>query len=346
MLTTDAVGGVWRYSLDLANGLAERGIRTVLAVMGPDAEGAKRKEALAVPGLWLIQSGLPLDWTAGSAAELASACASLRELSRLTGVSSVHLHAPALAGDEGWPVPVVAACHSCVATWWQAVRGGGMPPDFQWRTDMAATGLHTANALIAPSLAHAAAVQRAYGPVTIQVVHNGRAAPTSTPGERARSVLTAGRLWDEAKNAAALDRAAPHLGWPILAAGPVKGPEGNLITLANLHCLGELEPHEIEKHFESATVFASMARYEPFGLAVLEAAQAGMRLVLSDIPTFRELWDGAARFVSDEADLVPALRSALEAEGDGGAQARSARYSLDAMVESTVAVHRAAGAPV
>ena len=68
-----------------------------------------------------------------------------------------------------------------------------------------------------------------------------------------------------------------------------------------------------------------MARYEPFGLAVLEAAQAGMRLVLSDIPSFRELWDGAATFVaSRRADLLPALRHALAAPGDGGAQARAA----------------------
>ena len=30
---------------------------------------------------------------------------------------------------------------------------------------------------------------------------------------------------------------------------------------------------------------------------MLEAASAGCALVLSDIPTFRELWDGAALFV-------------------------------------------------
>ena len=39
-------------------------------------------------------------------------------------------------------------------------------------------------------------------------------------------------------------------------------------------------------------------RFEPFGLAVLEAARAGCALVLSDIATFRELWDGAALFVA------------------------------------------------
>src|SRR3546814_4918927 len=46
-----------------------------------------------------------------------------------------------------------------------------------------------------------------------------------------------------------------------------------------------------------ATFFALPARYEPFGLAVLEAALSGCALVLGDIPTLRELWDGVAAFV-------------------------------------------------
>jgi glycosyltransferase involved in cell wall biosynthesis len=44
---------------------------------------------------------------------------------------------------------------------------------------------------------------------------------------------------------------------------------------------------------------------------VLEAALAGCALVLSDIPTFRELWDGKAVFV--ELDDPATLRLAIEA---------------------------------
>ena len=40
----------------------------------------------------------------------------------------------------------------------------------------------------------------------------------------------------------------------------------------------------------------SPSRYEPFGLAALEAAGAEAALVLSEIPTYRELWEGAALF--------------------------------------------------
>ena len=76
--------------------------------------------------------------------------------------------------------------------------------------------------------------------------------------------------------------------------------------------------------------------YEPFGLAVLEAAQAGCALLLSDIPTFRELWDGAALFVaaatiaraspsraSDALLADPATRRGL---GGAAARASGARY--------------------
>jgi glycosyltransferase involved in cell wall biosynthesis len=51
-------------------------------------------------------------------------------------------------------------------------------------------------------------------------------------------------------------------------------------------------------------------------LSVLEAAKSGCALLLSDIPTFRELWDGAALFVSprDPNALRRALCSLCENE--------------------------------
>jgi glycosyltransferase involved in cell wall biosynthesis len=56
------------------------------------------------------------------------------------------------------------------------------------------------------------------------------------------------------------------------------------------------------------------ARYEPFGLSVLEAALAGCALVLGDIPSLRENWDGAAVFVdpSNDSNLSTVLCSLIE----------------------------------
>jgi glycosyltransferase involved in cell wall biosynthesis len=42
------------------------------------------------------------------------------------------------------------------------------------------------------------------------------------------------------------------------------------------------------------------ARYEPFGLSILEAGLSECALVLGDIPSLREGWEGAAVFVAPE----------------------------------------------
>jgi glycosyltransferase involved in cell wall biosynthesis len=345
-MTTDAVGGVWRYSVDLAEGLAGCNIQTVLAVLGPSASSAQRAEAETVHGLRLVETGLPLDWTATTSLELAQASERLAGLAALAGVGSVHLHAAALVGAARWPAPVVSVAHSCMATWWRAVRDGPMPDDFAWRSTTTRAGLLASREVIAPTAAHARATEAAYGPMPIHVVHNGSHALPASSRPRRPGVLTAGRLWDAGKGADWLDHAAPGLGVPILAAGPTRSPDGSEVRFGHLRLLGTLGPDALAAEYAGVTVFASMAQYEPFGLAVLEAAQSGMALVLSDTPGFRELWDGAAIFVADEAGLLPALRQAIATPEPWAARAqeRARRYTIEKMVAGTLAVHRGVAA--
>ena len=349
LVTTDAAGGVWRYALTLSAGLAERGQGVVLAVLGPAATTAQ-VQAAQRPGVRVVQTGLPLDWAAPDPAALAHASERLAALAALTGAGTVHLHAPALVGAAAWPVPVVAVTHSCVATWWDAVRGGVPPVEIRWRIDATAAGLRRAQLVIAPTVAHAADTVRLYGRLRIAVVHNG-SVPAAVSAVREPSILTAGRLWDEGKGVAWLDRAAPQAGVPVRAAGPVQepvqgpvqGPVGGTASFAHVQLLGTLDPDTMAHAYAQASVFASLPAYEPFGLAVLEAAQAGCALVLRDIPSARELWDGAALFVNSEPGLLPALHTALRYSGSLGAKAQihAARYTADAMVDGTLALHRA-----
>jgi glycosyltransferase involved in cell wall biosynthesis len=136
------------------------------------------------------------------------------------------------------------------------------------------------------------------------------------------------------KNAAMLDRIAARLPMPFLAAGPVLGPHGELIRLEHLNVLGQLDAAPLGALLARRPVFVSAASFEPFGLAVLEAAQAGCPMILSDIPTFRELWDGAALFVTpgDEGAFASAIEhlTADDAQHTAlGAKAaqRAARYT-------------------
>jgi glycosyltransferase involved in cell wall biosynthesis len=180
----------------------------------------------------------------------------------------------------------------------------------------------------------------------IHTVRNGRR-PVASGAERNRHVFTAGRLWDAGKNLITVDAAASRVPVPVCAAGPISGPNGTTIACTNLRLLGALNEAAMATEYASAAVFVSVARYEPFGLAVLEAAQAGCALVLSDIPTFRELWDCAAIFVDpdDPAALADVLRSLTRLPARCAhlgelARQRAASFTVEAMVESTLAIHQ------
>ena len=351
LMTADAVGGVWTYALDLAAGLQERGVAITLAVLGPAPSDGQRAKAKAVPGLHLIETGLGLDWTAENADQVAEAGRALTALAAELDCDLVHLNNPALAAAARFPCPVIAVCHSCVATWWDAVRGGDLPGDFAWRTDLVRQGYRAADLLLAPSAAFAQATAQAYAPLEQpRVVHNGRASrprSTTSAGATEPFVLTAGRLWDEGKNVAALDRVAGRLAAPVLAAGPTVGPNGAAVVLHHAKALGHVPMEALDTLFAARPIFASLAFYEPFGLAVLEAAQAGCPLVLSDIPTFRELWDDAATFVDprDEDGIARALSRLLadpaehERLGRAG-QERAGRYTVTAMVDGVEKAYR------
>ena len=92
--------------------------------------------------------------------------------------------------------------------------------------------------------------------------------------------------------------------------------------------------------------FVSPTLIDPFGLALLEAAQAGCPLVLSDIATFRELWDGVAQFFPPRDD-VRLAEDLLELASDPDrrrrlgetARARAARYTTQAMTEATLRLY-------
>ncbi|WP_270935851.1 glycosyltransferase family 4 protein [Falsiroseomonas oryzae] len=346
LITTDAVGGVWAHAIDLAGALAADGRRITLAVLGPGLDAARRAEAAQIPGMALIDTGLPLDWLAAEEAEILQAGRALAATAARCGADIVQLNSPALAAAARFPCPVVGVCHSCLPTWWEAVRSGPMPADFAWRGGLLRRGYAACDALVAPSGAFAAATARAHAlAAPPDVVWNGRVAGPSASG-MASFAFTAGRLWDDGKDLATLDRAAAQLDLPVLAAGARRGPNGAAITFAALRCLGALETGAVQQMLARGPIFVSTARYEPFGLAVLEAAQAGCALVLSDIPTFRELWDGAACFVAPgDADGFAVAVMMLSRDQEQrrslcvAGRRRARRFTAQAMATGMARIH-------
>ena len=352
-MTTDAVGGIWTYALDLGAALGRRGIRVTLALLGPGLDDAKRAEA-AERGLKLVDTGHDPEWLAADAAAVRAGGAALVGLARREAADLLHLNHPALAAEAGFGCPVLAVCHSCVATWWEAVRGGVLPEGLRWRAALHERGLANAEAVVAPSRSFGEATRRVYGFGDVPiVVPNGRDRPPALEAAEAPtpSVFTAGRLWDEGKNLGVLDRAAARLPVMVEAAGPLTGPNGATVALHNIRRIGTLDAEAIRAKLAQRPIFASTALYEPFGLAVLEAAQAGCALVLSDIPTFRELWDGCAVFVAPHDDRALAA-AVVRLLGDRGyraeraalSAARAADYTVEACAEGTGKAYAAADA--
>ncbi len=342
MLTTDAVGGVWRYCMELAAELRARETDILLVSMGPAPSAAQRAEAAAI--CTLLITDLPLDWLAETSAEIADAARALAAIAAEWNTDSIHLHTPALVPDADWPAPVVAFAHSCVGTWWRAVRGEQqLPPDLAWRAALVGAGLRAADRALAPTRAFARELSTHYGH-PVRAVPNGRR-PLPFRAVSRGGALTAGRLWDEGKNIRALDAAAARLDTVVRAAGPSIGPNGAAIECRALRLLGNLDEVALAREYAGAAAFISVARYEPFGLAVLEAAQSGCALVLSDIPTFRELWDGAAEFVDPgDTDAIACTIAAAVREPTAlsdAARRRAQAYDAETMAAATLDIHRA-----
>lgn len=348
LLTADAVGGVWQYATDLAAGLSALGIETVLAVMGPPPSNEQRERARSIASLTLVETDLPLDWLADHSADIAAAGRALAELAARHDADVVQLHAGALGAGAAFDRPVVVVAHSCLGTWWRATKGSEPDGPFRWRSELTGQGLARADRVVAPTTAFAEATKAVHNlgelPTT---VHNGRAPLVTTPSAQHDFAFTAGRLWDKGKNVATLDRAASRLPFPLYAGGPVESPSGDRIDLAHIHALGTLGDAEIACRLAARPVFVSAALYEPFGLAVLEAAAAGCALVLSDIPTFRELWHGVAVFVDprDEVGFAEAIRLVVHddfarVEMSRRARLRAAAFSVEALAAKMADIYR------
>ena len=328
LTSVDAVGGVWTYQLELARALPDA--RFSFAQMGPRPSDAQRKEVAALPNVELFESDWKLEWQAEPWEEVDRSGEWLLELERELKPDLVHLNGYS-HGALPFKVPKMIVAHSCVLSWWQAVKNEPAPDVWREYERRVESGLSTANAVVAPTNAFGRQLKRIYDlRHEVQTIHNGAAPFKTEPQPREPFVLCAGRAWDEAKNFAVLEDAAAQV--PIRLAG-----EAGDFDAPNIELLGRLERAELETQLQRAAVFAHPALYEPFGLGILEAAQAGCALVLSDIPTLRELWDGAAVFCPprDANDWTQTLGFLMNHESERldlsrRAKERAAKYSREA----------------
>lgn len=346
LMTADAQGGVWTYAIELAGALGRRGVEVVLATMGSPLDDHQRADADRL-GLAVHESDERLEWKSGPWDEVDRAGEWLLALADEVRPDVVHLNGYCHAALP-WGRPVVVVAHSSVWTWWRAVHESEPPAEWNEYRRRVIEGLGAADRVVAVSGSMLAALEEAYRPLPeAQVIPLGRDPAAMRPGRKQPYIFSAGRLWDPAKNLAALDRAAPEVPWPIHVAGEANPQDGREVRPRHLSVLGRLPGPELAEWMERAAIFAAPARYEPFGLAALEAGLAGCALVLGDIPSLREVWGDAAVFVPPEdADrLGAALRelvadSARRAQMQRAARTRALTFEPERMAAAYLALYR------
>jgi glycosyltransferase involved in cell wall biosynthesis len=143
--------------------------------------------------------------------------------------------------------------------------------------------------------------------------------------------------------------------WHLALAGQ-GADEGRLRRLADelavsdrVHFIGEIPPRRMADFLACLDVFVFPSQAETFGLAAVEAANAGVPCVVNDLPVLREVLSvegkPAALFVdaSDNEKLSTAVSGLLtnqdlKDELRRNAKGLKSRYSVDTMVEEYVQI--------
>ena len=314
-MTTDTLGGVWTYTLELCRALRPYGTEIHLIALGGHPSATQREEIDGLQNIIFYKSGHKLEWMKDPWNDVQKTQKMICRLCEK--ISPDILHFNNYMNLDGFrPCPIVTVYHSCVQTWWQSVKKFPAPSDWNPYLNWVRNSLDASDIIIFPTNAMYEEAMAAHSFRTeTQIIHNARGIDFSTSVHKEKFILCTGRIWDEAKNLGTIGQLAETLPWPVYIAGDNVHPDtGRTIALKNVRFLGKLSSEEMKYWMERTEIYASPAKYEPFGLAVLEAAKAGCALAISNIPTLRELWGNCALFFDpdDPGELKKTLLRLIE----------------------------------
>ena len=321
LLTTDAVGGVWTYTAELSAGLLHQGHRVTLVSMGRRLDGAQRAwvESMRSPRFQCVETEFRLEWMDDASEDLRRSDDMLRELVRELQPDLLHTNQFAY-GELSDTLPVLLTGHSDVLSWWEAVHSERVPDTGRLRAYAALVrnGLLSATRLAAPTAWMARELREQYGiSRRVEVIPNGRSPELfDAAREKVLQSITVGRAWDPGKHVQLLEQVSVPM--PLWIAGEASMPSASGHVAGGLEAtrvkgvgyLGQQDAAQLRELYSRSAIYVATSCYEPFGLAPLEGALSGCALVLSDLPTLREIWDGAALFypARDARALERALR--------------------------------------
>ena len=297
LMTTDTVGGVWTYTLELCKALQEEPISIYLAAMGGLPDENQENQVRQLPNVTLYKSKYKLEWMQDPWDDLRKAKKWITSIYHTVIPDIVHFNNYAQL-ENFWQAPIITVYHSCVETWWQAVKGTTAPSSWKRYMELVRDSLNASDVVVSPTRALLQKASEAhYNTTPSQVIANGHDPVSTKEIKKEKIIFCTGRIWDEAKNLQSLCNIAAALPWPVYVAGDDINPNtGEKAILDNVYFLGKLSAKDTLDWMRRASIFVSPTKYEPFGLAILEAALAGCALTISKLDTLEEVWEENAVF--------------------------------------------------
>lgn len=313
LVTADTIGGVWTYARELVTGLVQRGLKVTLVSFGEIPTEGQTAWMDDLNDVDFRPTAFRLEWMQEAEEDLPASSEFLKAIIREVKPDLLHLNQYCY-GSLQVDVPKVVVAHSDVVSWWVSVHGEEPRDDewLRWYRDTVTRGIANASAVVAPSKWMLDAVRTYYTtPSQGKVIFNGRNPGLFNPHRTKEDLLlSVGRIWDGGKQVSLLAERDQPL--PVYIAGSDEHPEAALRARSQsdsgkrrVHFCGRQTETQLRQLYSRASMYAATSRYEPFGLAPLEAALSRCALIANDIPTFHEIWgDTACYFRHNDADSL------------------------------------------
>jgi len=359
LVTGDTISSSWTYTRELVTGLVTRGVRVAVVSFGEIPLPEQTAWMDHLHGLEYHPTAFRLEWMQEAEDDLAESSAFLSALVREVRPDVLHLN-QFCYGDLPVDVPRIVMAHGDLLTWNSAVREREQAParSMTWYRKMVARGIAHADVVVAPSAWMLDRIQACYGrPRREEVIYPGRNPIFFNPYvSKDDCVMTVGRLVDAGKQVSLLTQHVHPI--PICIVGaeqtvpvpriPIRADVKVATDQTSVAIRGPQTEAQLRALYSRAAIYAATARYEPLGMAALEAAFSRCAIVANDIPSFREIWGDAALYfrTNDAGSLAESIRELSQDRSLRRAYAEMAytrareRFTTKRMIDDYLQVYR------
>jgi glycogen(starch) synthase len=321
LVTADTLSGSWTYTRELVTGLVTRGVRVTLVSFGEIPLPDQTAWMDLLHGLEYRPTAFRLEWMDEAPDDLLESSEYLANLAREVHPDLLHLH-QFCHGDLPVDIPRVVMAHGDLISWTEAVHGCAPRATrwLKWYRDTIVRGIAAADAVVAPSACMLNTLISTYSrPRRATIIYPGRNPIFFNPYvSKDDSVLSVGRLLDAGKQVFLLTQHAQPFSICIVGAEqtvplpriPIRADVKVATDQSCVAIRGPQTEAQLRALYSRAAVYAATSRYEPLGMAPLDAAFSRCAIVANDIPSFREVWGDAALYfrTNDARSLAETLR--------------------------------------